>query len=138
MSRESEQQHDESWAPCPPGTLLRMTQRVRETRRRDATRRITSVLAVVCLLAAGAGLGAATWIAARTPDAPAEFTALRCSEIRDLLVQYGHGTLADKLRQTIAAHLRECPSCREHHRKLQEEQAKKQTSWLVTKVPVKT
>jgi anti-sigma factor RsiW len=136
MIPEPNQQHDE-WTSCPPGTLRRMMGEVHQARRRALMRRFTSVLAVACLLGAGAWLGAQAFVFSRPAADPQEFVTLRCSEVRELLVQYGHGALADKVRERVSAHLRECPHCRSQHLRIQAEQAKKQTSWLATKSPVK-
>jgi hypothetical protein len=138
MIRENHQ-HDDSWTACPPGALRRVMGEVRQTQRRAALRRVSSVLAVVCLLGASAWLGAQAFVASRdAPDHLQQHAALRCSDVRQLLVDYGHGALADTLREHIAAHLRECPHCRAQLRRLQEEEAKKQTSWLAKKAPAKT
>jgi hypothetical protein len=138
MARETKQ-NDDSWSACPPGTLRTMLGEVRHSRRRTAIRRVTSVVAVACLLGASAWLGAQTFVWSRAnTDQVHQHAAMRCSDVRGLLVDYGHGALAGTLREHIAAHLRECPSCRAHLRKLQEEQVKKQTSWLAKKAPVKT
>jgi hypothetical protein len=133
------QHHEEPWSACPPGMLRRMADEVREHRRRDGLRRVTSILAVACVVASGAFLGGQAYTRWAAPNGPQEIVTLRCSEIRKLLVEYGHGALADSVREQISAHLRECPHCREQHLKLQkEEQEKKQTSWLAKKAPAKT
>ena len=100
--------HDASgWAVCPPGTLQELTRRLRAKRRQRALTSVVTPLAIVVMLTAG------TWTTFRlTQQSEFYYGGMWCREVRSSLDRYAAGQLPDTVNGKIAAHVRECRSCR--------------------------
>lgn len=96
------------WAVCPPGTLQELTRRLHTERRQRALTSVVTPLAIIAVLISG------TWAVSRLTR-PSEFYygGTWCREVRSSLDRYAAGQLSDAVNGKIAAHIRECRSCRD-------------------------
>ncbi len=97
-----------SWKPCPPGTLVDLSQRMRGQRQRRHAVRLGGLMALVIAVA----IGVAVPIAQRPRQY--EFGGITCREVQRILPAYVAGTLPAELAQRVQQHLLECPNCAPH------------------------
>ncbi|TWU59319.1 hypothetical protein Poly51_21070 [Rubripirellula tenax] len=101
--------HEDAWAPCPPGLLSEKASSVNRQRR---ARRV-----IIAGVVATVGLAAISRMV--VPDAsgiPGDRNdgGILCSELRKRLPQYRTRELDESTTEKIDAHLRTCPFCRSY------------------------
>lgn len=93
---------NDSWDPCPEGTIQKMVQDADRTNRSGIlTRRAAMLGATVTVV--GTGLLLADRLASGTP--------LTCDQVRALAQRYVSGTLNGKQTAQVDRHRAECNAC---------------------------
>ncbi len=100
------QQQQDGWDPCPPGTLGGMVQALRVQRRiRQLTQAGVVATSFAILLAVG------FWSVQQLQPEPS-YGGITCSEVRSHGRDYLMGQVSPELAQKIADHLKQCEPCR--------------------------
>ena len=110
----ADDQHDDDWSPCPPGTLRALAEGLSDEKRRRARRRqiVAAAVSVCVLLTAITVYG--TWL----PPRESGGGGLTCGEVMDALPDYVAGTLESPIRDGVDRHLEKCPECRQAYQEL--------------------
>ena len=96
------------WSPCPEGEIQRMVARTQRARRNRTMMRVASAGAVLLLVFTAA----VSYLAFQPYD---RHGGLACAEVIRQLPAYQAGTTDAELTARIAAHLENCPYCRQQH-----------------------
>ncbi|QDS90267.1 hypothetical protein EC9_44740 [Rosistilla ulvae] len=104
----------DDWQPCQPGTLQRLADQQRRTRRVGTVKRIAlPAAAVMLLIFAG--------ISAMRPREPQRLPhgGLSCAEVAQQLHAFAANQVDAAMAQKISDHMLDCPRCRHKLQELQ-------------------
>ena len=119
---------NDQWNDCPPGELHAMVGRLRGRQRRLAiSKAMSASAAVVLLVTAGVLLTSNPF----GPEMPAR---IACHDVQAAMGDYIADRVAPDLRHRIDAHLVECETCHEYHRREKENAAGIETAARVAAI----
>ena len=112
-----ESQNDE-WSPCPPETLTVLSSVLKRRQRWNRIQRIVTISAAVLIIAAtGRHL-----ISQTSPQQAGHmYAGISCHDVSQLLPGFIAGTVDEKQRLKIEAHLQLCALCRGQERQLRDQ-----------------
>ena len=108
---------DESWAPCPDGTLAQSAQTLRMQLAHELqSRRRMIVTGVVAAGAILMGVGIAGWQYLETSQrTPVPVTAISCERAGELMPRFVAGKLSPEGVAQLREHIGDCPGCAERY-----------------------
>ena len=117
MSKPDSQNHE--WSPCPPETLTILSSVLKRRQRWNRLQRIVTISAAVLIIAA-----AGRYMISQTSPQPGGpmYAGISCHDVFQLLPDFIAGTVDDKQRLKIEAHLQVCSTCRVQERQLRAQQ----------------
>ena len=107
----TDNQTQNEWQQCRPGELSRVasTLRARHNRRQAFAAFGKAAVAVSLIMIAVVGVQ----YLQRQPGGDMHFGGISCTDVRGQAGEYMAGNLAPDISERIAAHLTQCPMCRE-------------------------
>ena len=118
--------HDDSiaagiWHECPAGALRQLSRRLRVSKRNQAIRRVSTVLATIVVIFAG------VWSMIPTSQYNSDHSQLSCAEAQTRIKPCIAGRLPQSTADEIAAHLHSCPACAAKLRQMRARAARDET-----------
>ncbi len=114
---DSELHPAEAWTACSPGTLGRLSRRIRGQRQQQSAIRVAAPLAMIVLVTLG------VWSANR-PAALHEsnYGGLTCQQVETNMQQYTVSQLPPETQRALAEHLAHCPHCQKKMKTMQRDE----------------
>lgn len=100
------------WAPCPPGKIVHLGQKLRKQRQRRV------FLRTATMLTGAAAIGAGTWLSWTMLGREPNYGGVTCSEVQRLGADYAKGNLDEAVKNLVRQHLARCPKCAAKYRSM--------------------